>query len=80
MKVLYKLVFLITGGNMPNWLQKVIAYLQVLNTPPKRRGADIKVIYERIPGTDREILARTIHLDGTEVKTIIKVVPSDFKP
>ena len=65
---------------MPNWLQNVIAYLQVLNTPLKRKGTDIKVIYERIPGTNREILARTIHPDGTEVRTIVKIMPPNFKP
>ena len=66
---------------MPDWLRNMIAYLQVLNAPLKRRGADnSKVIFEQIPGTNREILMRTIHPDGTEIKTIIKVFPPNFEP
>jgi len=61
---------------MPRWLENIIAYLQVLN--PRTRKT--KLIYERIPGTDREILVRAIHPDGSEVRTIVKVFPPGFKP
>ncbi|TSC73415.1 MAG: hypothetical protein G01um101470_106 [Parcubacteria group bacterium Gr01-1014_70] len=65
---------------MPRWLQNIIVYLQALNIPPNRKDDCNKVIYERIPGTDREILARTIRADGTETKTIVVVMPPNFKP
>jgi len=50
---------------MPNRLQNMIAYLQVLNTPRTRKR---KLIYERILGTDREILIRSISLDDRSEK------------
>ena len=65
---------------MPNWLQNVITYLQALNTPhARKRGIDTKLIYERITETDREILVRAIHPDGSETQTIVKVFPPGFK-
>ena len=60
---------------MPRWLENIIAYLQVLNTPRMKK----KLIYERIPGTDREILVRAIHPDGSETQTIVEVFPPGFK-
>ncbi len=55
---------------MCKWLFKIFIFW--------RKKEKTKVIYERVPGTEREMLIRTIYPDGREVHTIALLFPPNF--